>query len=166
MAERATRRIQWKPNTTDWYGRFHITQGPENEYMLDRELQKSGKSYSGIPGGARPQDMAVTYSMGSIYDRSREHLGTTDQLIIRTSAPRARRRARPARQRHLPPGVDDPEIYRQRSGGVDAASQRRLVGRHAGTAPGLRQARGTLSRWSAYRPQTLRHLGCHVACGR
>jgi phthalate 4,5-dioxygenase len=112
------RRIQWKPNTTDWYGRFNITQGPENDFMIDRELQKSGESYTGIPGGARPQDMAVTGSMGPIYDRSREHLGTTDQLIIRTR----RRVLAAARALHdkgiMPPGVDNPEFYRQRSGGV------------------------------------------------
>jgi hypothetical protein len=86
--------------------------------MIDRELQASGKSFSGIPGGARPQDMAVTWSMGPIYDRSREHLGTTDQLIIRT-----RRRMLAAAKAHrdhgiVPPGVDNPEVYRHRSGGV------------------------------------------------
>ena len=112
------RRIDWKPNTTAWNGRFNITQGPENEFMLDRELQKSGTSYSGIPGGARPQDMAVTYSMGSIYDRSREHLGTTDQLIIRTRR-RVLNAAKALRQHGVtPPGVDNPEFYRQRSGGI------------------------------------------------
>ena len=56
--------------------------------------------------------------MGPIYDRSHEHLGTTDALIIRT-----RRRvlaAAKALRDHgvVPPGVDDPEIYAQRSGGV------------------------------------------------
>jgi hypothetical protein len=56
--------------------------------------------------------------MGTIYDRSREHLGTTDQLIIRT-----RRRMLAAAKAHrdngvVPPGVDDPEVYRHRSGGV------------------------------------------------
>jgi len=112
------RRIQWQPNTTDWYGRFHITQGPENGFLQDRELQKSGESYTGIPGGARPQDMAVTWSMGTVYDRSREHLGTTDQLIIKT-----RRRMLAAVRAHrdegvIPPGVDEPQIYQQRSGGV------------------------------------------------
>ena len=70
------------------------------------------------PGGARPQDMAVTDSMGPIYARHREHLGTTDQLIIRT-----RRRLLNAVKAHTergitPPGVDDPEVYRVRSGGV------------------------------------------------
>ena len=106
------------PNTTDWYGRYRISQDPRNDFGIDRELQKSGRSFSGIPGGARPQDMAVTWSMGAIYDRSREHLGTTDQLVIRT-----RRRliaaARALRENGAAPrGVDHPEIYAQRSGGV------------------------------------------------
>jgi hypothetical protein len=62
--------------------------------------------------------MAVTWSMGTIYDRSREHLGTTDQLIIKT-----RRRMLAAVRAHrdqgvIPPGVDEPQIYAQRSGGV------------------------------------------------
>ncbi|HWO72839.1 MAG TPA: Rieske 2Fe-2S domain-containing protein [Dehalococcoidia bacterium] len=110
--------IEWLPNSTDWYGRFRITQDPRNDFGIDRQLQKSGRSFSGIPGGARPQDMAVTWSMGPIYDRSREHLGTTDQLIIRT-----RRRllaAAKALRDHgiIPPGVDNPEVYAQRSGGV------------------------------------------------
>jgi hypothetical protein len=110
--------IQWLPNTSDWYGRFRITQSPANDFGIDRDLQASGKSFSGIPGGARPQDMAVTWSMGTIYDRSREHLGTTDQLIIRT-----RRRMVGAikalrDQGIAPPGVDNPDVYRQRSGGV------------------------------------------------
>ncbi len=110
--------IEWLPNTTDWYGRWRITQSPANDFGLDRELQASGRSFSGIPGGARPQDMAVTWSMGTIYNRSREHLGTTDQLIIRT-----RRRmiaaAKALRDEGVvPPGVDNPEFYQHRSGGV------------------------------------------------
>jgi phthalate 4,5-dioxygenase oxygenase subunit len=112
------RRIQWLPNGTGWYERFRITQNPENEWLLDREAQRSGESFSGIPGGARPQDMAVTHSMGPIYDRSREHLGTTDQLIIRTRR-RMLAAARALRDDGtIPPGVDNPDFYRQRSGGV------------------------------------------------
>jgi len=57
------------------------------------------------------------------WDRTVEHLGTTDSLIIR-----ARRRllnaARAlAEQGITPPGVDQPEIYRQRSGGVVLPSE-------------------------------------------
>ena len=60
----------------------------------------------------------MTESMGPIYDRSNEHLGTTDALIIRTR----RRMIAAAKALHeqgiTPPGVDNPEVYRQRSGGV------------------------------------------------
>jgi hypothetical protein len=62
--------------------------------------------------------MAVTESMGTIYQRHQEHLGTSDSMIIR-----ARRRwinaARALREQGVtPPGVDNPEMYRQRSGEV------------------------------------------------
>ncbi len=111
-------RIQWHSNGTGWYDRFNITQNPQNEWMLDREEQKSGRSFTGIPGGARPQDMAVTYSMGAIYDRSREHLGTTDQLIIRTRRKVLAVARALQKDGIIPPGVDKPELYRLRSGGV------------------------------------------------
>ena len=88
-----------------------------NDYLIDRALQRSGKSYTGIPG-IRQQDMAVTESMGPIFDRTSEHLGTTDALIIRTR----RRMIAAARALEetgaVPPGVDQPDVYRQRSGGV------------------------------------------------
>jgi phthalate 4,5-dioxygenase len=52
-----------------------------NDYMIDRELQRTS-SYTGIPP-IGPQDLAVTESMGPIYKRWQEHLGTTDLAIIR-----------------------------------------------------------------------------------
>src|SRR4030095_9799951 len=54
---------------------------PENAYLLDRERQRS-VSYTGIVGVGN-QDRAVTESMGPIYDRTKEHLGTTDLAIVR-----------------------------------------------------------------------------------
>jgi hypothetical protein len=54
--------------------------------------------------------------MGTIYNRTREHLGTTDQLIIRTRR-RIASAAKALRESGVvPPGVDHPEVYRQRSG--------------------------------------------------
>jgi nitrite reductase/ring-hydroxylating ferredoxin subunit len=55
---------------------------PDNDYLIDRDKQRT-ESYTGIDGGAIPQDQAVTESMGGIYDRASEHLGTTDRAIIR-----------------------------------------------------------------------------------
>ena len=54
---------------------------PENDYLIDRSAQK-GESYSGIRD-FRSQDMMATESAGPIYDRTREHLGSTDVAVIR-----------------------------------------------------------------------------------
>jgi hypothetical protein len=75
------------------------------------------QSYTGIPSVSL-EDHAVTESMGPIYDRTQERLGSTDAMIIRT-----RRRligaATALRDRGTtPPGVDQPAAYRLRSGGV------------------------------------------------
>lgn len=53
----------------------------ENDYRIDRDAQASW-SFSGV-GDFVSQDFMVTESMGSIYDRTKEHLGTTDVSIIR-----------------------------------------------------------------------------------
>ena len=56
--------------------------------------------------------------MGPIYDRRQEHLGSSDAMVIRTRR-RAIGAARALRDSGaIPPGVDDPAIYRHRSGGV------------------------------------------------
>jgi hypothetical protein len=103
------------PNTSGWYGRFNIEQNFANDYLIDREAQKNWQSYSGIPG-VRQQDMAVTESMGPIYTRFREHLGTTDTMIIRTRR-RLLAAAKAYRETGEPSiGVDHPEAYHQRSG--------------------------------------------------
>ncbi|HLF78371.1 MAG TPA: Rieske 2Fe-2S domain-containing protein [Dehalococcoidia bacterium] len=54
---------------------------PENDYLIDRELQQS-TFYTGITDFGS-QDLMATESMGPIYDRTQEHLGTTDKAIIR-----------------------------------------------------------------------------------
>jgi phthalate 4,5-dioxygenase len=53
----------------------------ENTWMQDREAMKNG-SFSGI-GGVNNEDIAVQESMGAIYDRTKEHLGTSDVAVIR-----------------------------------------------------------------------------------
>jgi len=60
-----------------------MVQSSANDYLIDRQAQREMKSFTGIPG-IRQQDMAVTESMGPVFDRESEHLGTTDALIIRT----------------------------------------------------------------------------------
>ena len=54
---------------------------PDNDYLIDRDVQRT-KLYTGIPNFVS-QDMMVTESAGAIWDRSQEHLGTTDRSIIK-----------------------------------------------------------------------------------
>jgi phthalate 4,5-dioxygenase len=109
-----------QPNSTDWYGRFRPEQELANDFQIDRAAQRENTGSSGYTGitGIAMQDAAMTGSMGPIFDRTREHLGTTDSMVIRV-----RRRLINAVEAHMkhgttPPGVDDPEAYRVRSGGV------------------------------------------------
>jgi len=108
--------MEYLPHTSDWLGRWRLTQNRDNDYQIDREAQATN-SYTGI-AGIHQQDQAITESMGQVYDRSHEHLGTSDAMVIRT-----RRRlinvAKAMRDTGtLPPGVDKPELYRIRSGGT------------------------------------------------
>ena len=102
-------------DTSDWEGKFRPKQRLENDYLVDRERQKT-ESYTGIGGGFIMQDQAATESMGAVTNRTREHLGVSDAMIIRT-------RKRMLDAMHaledsgvVPPGVDEPEVYGTRSG--------------------------------------------------
>ena len=53
-----------------------------NNYLIDRALQKSGASFTGMKG-LGIQDCALQESMGPIADRTIEHLGVSDTAIIK-----------------------------------------------------------------------------------
>jgi hypothetical protein len=55
-----------------------------NDYMIDREKQRSGLVYSGFDWSFATQDGAVCESMGTIADRENEHLGVGDSQIAMT----------------------------------------------------------------------------------
>jgi phthalate 4,5-dioxygenase len=98
------------PNTTDWYGRWRLAGNERNDWLIDREAQRSGGIYTGIVG-IQAQDQAVTESMGGITDHDFENLGPSDLMIARTRR-RLLRAARTFRQDGtVPPGVDDPDIF-------------------------------------------------------
>jgi hypothetical protein len=59
---------------------FYSKQRLENDYLIDRDLQRT-TTFTGITG-VSTQDVALQEGMGPIVDRSREHLGTTDRAII------------------------------------------------------------------------------------
>ncbi len=106
-----------QPNTTDWYGRFRLPQNTSNDYLIDRHKQRTLQSYTGL-SSVHLEDLAITESMGTLLDRGAEHLGTSDVMVIRV-----RRRLIAAAQAlhergEIPPGAEDPRVYRTRSGSV------------------------------------------------
>ncbi|HEY0584230.1 MAG TPA: (2Fe-2S)-binding protein, partial [Chloroflexota bacterium] len=72
--------------------------------------------FTGI-AGIHVQDQAITESMGPICDRSRERLGTSDVMVIRVRRRLAEAARALADASVTPPGVDEPDVYRVRSGG-------------------------------------------------
>jgi phenylpropionate dioxygenase-like ring-hydroxylating dioxygenase large terminal subunit len=61
-------------------GTFTPVRNASNDYQIDREIQRT-QTFTGI-WGVNDQDRGVQESMGPIYDRTREHLGTSDLAII------------------------------------------------------------------------------------
>ena len=59
---------------------FRSIRNRQNNYMLDRHVQKT-ESFTGIDG-INTQDRAIQESMGTVVDRSREHLGPADRAVI------------------------------------------------------------------------------------
>ncbi|HVB16548.1 MAG TPA: Rieske 2Fe-2S domain-containing protein [Stellaceae bacterium] len=106
------------PSGPDWYGRWRAVANQHNDYLIDREVQRS-VSYTGI-GEVFQQDAAMTQSMGEISDRTLEHLAPSDRLIVAT-----RRRlvdaAKALREGAAAPQLDSPHrAARLRSGDVIA----------------------------------------------
>jgi phenylpropionate dioxygenase-like ring-hydroxylating dioxygenase large terminal subunit len=111
---------KYRPNTADWYGRHRFEPDSSNDFQMNRELQRTGTGSGGFTGieSILMQDAAMTTSMGPIFDRSAEHLGSADAMVIQV-----RRRLLNAVKAHMergitPTGVDTPDVYRVRSGGV------------------------------------------------
>jgi nitrite reductase/ring-hydroxylating ferredoxin subunit len=67
--------VQYVPGT------FIPVQNKRNDYLMDREKQKSGERYSGVDGIAM-QDASLQESMGAVQDRTRENLCPTDRGIV------------------------------------------------------------------------------------
>ena len=125
----------FRPWSGEAWGQYYAVYHRGNDYQCDWELQRRER-FSGLPG-VWPQDAACQDSMGRIYDRSSEHLGTSDTGIIRTR--RALMGAAKALQDRgvLPPSVTDPAVYRIRSASVVLPRSTHWV---EGSAP-IREAR-------------------------
>ena len=97
-------------------GTYRPLQNKDNDYLMDREAQRRGDTFSGIKGIAM-QDSSLQESMGPVVDRTKENLVSTDNGIIM-----ARRKLKKAvvalrDDGTIPPGVD-PAHHRVRSASV------------------------------------------------
>ena len=88
----------------------------DNDYLIDREAQTRGETYSGVAGIAM-QDASLQESMGPIVDRTKERLVPADSGIIKARQ-KLRKAAIALRDEGVtPPGVD-PAHHRVRSAAV------------------------------------------------
>jgi len=84
-----------------------------NDYLIDRQAQKEGRTYSGVEGIAI-QDSSLQESMGPIVDRTKENLVSTDNGVI-MARQMLRKAVTALRDKGVtPPGVD-PAHHRTRS---------------------------------------------------
>lgn len=88
----------------------------DNNYFIDRSLQKN-KLFSGILSNPL-QDTAMQESMGAIVDRTKEHLGPADAVIIKVRHRLLKAASDLQDSGITPSGVDHPELYFVRPVGI------------------------------------------------
>ena len=84
-------------------GTYMPAANKRNDYLINRDLQKSGRYYSGVKGIGM-QDASLQESMGPLQDRAIENLVSTDNAIIM-----ARNRLLKA-AKNLDKGVEPPAL--------------------------------------------------------
>jgi phthalate 4,5-dioxygenase len=97
-------------------GTYRPQENKDNDYLMDRDAQRRGETFSGIRGIAQ-QDASLQESMGPIVNRTKERLVSSDTGIIK-----ARQKLRKAiealrDEAVTPPGVD-PAHHRVRSAAI------------------------------------------------
>jgi phthalate 4,5-dioxygenase len=98
-------------------GMDHAVRNRANDYLIDRALQASAKSYTGMKGFGT-QDCAIQESMGPIADRACEHLLACDAAIVKIRRLLLQTLKDHAAGKPLP-GMS-PASYRVRSGRFEA----------------------------------------------
>jgi phthalate 4,5-dioxygenase oxygenase subunit len=122
-------------------GTYRPLQNKDNDYLMDRDAQRRGETFSGVKGIAA-QDFSLQESRGPIHARPKEPLVSTDAGL--TQARRRLRTAAPVLrdQGVTPPGVD-PSHQKVRSAAVVLPKDQAFIesSREVLLArPGVRQA--------------------------
>jgi phthalate 4,5-dioxygenase len=106
-------------------GTYRPEENKDVDYLMDRDAQKRGETFSGVRGIAQ-QDASLQESMGPIVDRAKERLVSSDTGIIK-----ARQKLRKAVEAlrdegATPPGVD-PQHHRVRSAAIVLPQQESFI---------------------------------------
>ncbi len=112
-AERQAMRDGFGVHSKNSEGTYRPTANKDNDYLMDRDAQRRGETYSGVTGIAM-QDASIQESMGPVVDRTKERLVPTDAGIIKARQ-KLRRAALALRDEGTPPPGIDPEHQRIRS---------------------------------------------------
>jgi len=97
-------------------GTYRPMENKDVDYLIDREAQKRGETFSGVRGIAQ-QDASLQESMGPIVDRTKEWLVSSDTGIIKCRQ-KLRKAVEALRDEGVtPPGVD-PAHHRVRSAAI------------------------------------------------
>ena len=104
------------PPTSEPGGAWRTLLNKQNDYMIDYDLQRDYR-FLGVPNIGL-QDQCVQESMGPIYDRTKEHLGSADSAIIRVRHLWLKAAQALREQGLVPVGCQSPQSYRVRSSGI------------------------------------------------
>jgi phthalate 4,5-dioxygenase len=97
-------------------GTYRPMENKDVDYLMDRDAQKRGETFSGVRGIAQ-QDASLQESMGPIVDREKERLVSSDTGIIKARQ-KLRKAIEALRDEGVaPPGVD-PAHHRVRSAAI------------------------------------------------
>ncbi len=133
--------------TSDPHSRYYTKANIHNDYLVDRQLAKN-ELMIGIPFLVNLQDRAMTETMGPIYDRTQEHLGTTDAMVIYVRR-RLIESARALREHGVVPANVDDRLDVPGASGLRAAARRRQLDH--GDREGTPVGRGRADRVGAVR---------------
>ena len=97
------------PPTNEPGGAWRPRANRSNDYEIDRHAQRTAR-FAGPPGMSA-QDAALQESMGTIFDRSSEHLGAADTAII-VMRRQLMRMARELEQGIEPTMLSNPDHFR------------------------------------------------------
>jgi nitrite reductase/ring-hydroxylating ferredoxin subunit len=127
--------MEYKGGSLDYAKPVPGTYIPEgnraNDYLIDRTLQKTS-SFTGIPS-AQLQDLAMQESQGTIVDRTKEHLGSSDAAIVKCRRRLIESARQFAKDGTIPVAASRGHLYKRRA--VAILLPKEMTAHDAGTHP-------------------------------